>query len=181
MKLPIINEPRELDYDAHMKVMDAVRITVNWLTGNLSISLFWEDIFHLLIRINQLYAMLFLAYYESWPTRYRSNMTWWFSIWIWDWNILSQENYYEVVQDAVKVRNACLGFLGAAVLLGLVSLVVQQKTLKFRLENTYSNVYWLKWLFWLVEISFVPLLFNISWYGNCTFVTNRDALKIADC
>jgi hypothetical protein len=89
VKLPVINEPRDVDYDAHMKVMDAVRVSVHWLTGNLSVSLFWEDIIHLLIRINQLYALLFLAYYETWPSRYRGNMTWWFSIWIWDWNILS--------------------------------------------------------------------------------------------
>lgn len=86
-----------------------------------------------------------------------------------------------MIQDAAKVRNACFGFLAAAVLLALISLLVQQKTVKFRLENTYSNVYWLKWLFWLVEISFVPLLFNISWYGNCKFTTDRQALTLADC
>ena len=40
-------------------------------TGNLEISLFWEEKIIILIRVLQLYSVFFLYYYEYWPSKTR--------------------------------------------------------------------------------------------------------------
>ena len=76
---PIIPEEKK---EEHEKITDAMKMREHWLTGNLSVSLFWEDMFNLIVRINQLYSFIFITYYEFWPSKYRIQMTEWFSMWI---------------------------------------------------------------------------------------------------
>jgi len=75
---PVKKEKKE---DEQQSITDAMKIKTHWLTGNINVSLFWEDMLNLLFRINQLYSILFITYYEYWPSRYREEMTWWYSFW----------------------------------------------------------------------------------------------------
>ena len=71
----------------------------------------------------------------------------------------------------------------ANVLLAIVGLTLTcKKTLRYRLEFMYTNscnVY--RVYFWLMEILYVPLLFNVSWPASCKFWSERDAIKFIDC
>jgi hypothetical protein len=62
--------PESLD----SKVMLANKLSTNCF-GNLEISLFWEEKFVVLIRIAQLYTLLFFFYYEQWPSNTRKFLT----------------------------------------------------------------------------------------------------------
>ena len=53
--------------------------------------------------------------------------------------------------------------------------------LKYRLENVHKSICWYKWLFWLCELSLLPLLFNVVFTGNCTYFTGREAVILANC
>ena len=62
--------PESLD----SKVMLANKLQLNCF-GNLEVSLFWEEKFVVLIRIAQLYTLLFFFYYEQWPSNTRKYLT----------------------------------------------------------------------------------------------------------
>ena len=47
----------------------------HWLTGNVSVSLFWEEKFFIIARILQLYSFFFLTYYDFWPQSSREWFT----------------------------------------------------------------------------------------------------------
>ena len=92
-----------------------MRIKTHWLTGNIGVSLFWEDMINILFRIMQLYSFLFMTYYEFWPSRYRKEMTWWYSFWGGSWFVWSQEMYYDFIGNAVKIRLAALIYILVAI------------------------------------------------------------------
>lgn len=163
-------------------ITDAMRVRTHWLTGNINVSLFWEEKIFILVRSFQLYAFFFFTYYEYWPTAARTNLTWLFAAGIGTWNILSQDQYYEQITDARSLRDNTFYFLAAlvALLLSALFLIFCYK-LRFRLENVYMSICWYKWLFWLCELAMVPLMFNIAWLANCKFYTLRDALVLANC
>jgi hypothetical protein len=59
-------------------------------------------------------------------------------------------------------------YLGVALAIVLFAVImVAPKRFKYRLDYVYLNVNWYKWLFWLCEWCYFPLLFNIAWVGNC--------------
>ena len=78
--------------------MMANKLNVNCL-GNLEISLFWEEKMFLFIRISQLYALLFIFYYEQWPSKTRSKATRQILGVNATGYIADQESYYEFMQD----------------------------------------------------------------------------------
>lgn len=65
-----------------------MRINTHCLTGNTSVSLFWEEKFQILIRVVQLYSFFFLTYYEFWPQQTRDEFTGVFSVLILSFKIL---------------------------------------------------------------------------------------------
>lgn len=168
--------------DEQQSITDAMRIRTHWLTGNISTSLFWEDMICLFIRFQQLYSFLFITYYEFWPSRYREEMTWWFMLWGGHWYIWTQDMYYAYIEQASDVLKVTFCYLAASIIIfmGAFFLIVN-KTFKFRLENVYTRICWYKWLFWLIEWLYFPLLFNTVWNANCKFHTEREAIIIADC
>ena len=62
----------------------------HFLTGNLTISLFWEDIFQIMVRVMQLYSFFFMVYYEFWPSVVRMYLTPLFTTFLLSFNILDQ-------------------------------------------------------------------------------------------
>lgn len=64
----------EEDNDFEKQVMMANKLNLNCF-GNLEISLFWEEKFAIMIRIAQLYGVLFFFYFEQWPSNTRKYYT----------------------------------------------------------------------------------------------------------
>ena len=151
-----------------------MRIETHCLTGNVNISLFWEEKWYIVMRVLQLYGFLFFTYYEYWPTLSRTQMHWFFMAQTLSFNMLNQEQYYDQVQNPTAIRNNQFYFMIALVALLAVCLFFTYAfKLRFRLENVYMSICWYKWLFWLCEWAMLPLLFNICWLGNCKFYTLR--------
>ena len=67
--------------------------------GNLEISLFWEEKFAVLVRIAQLYTVLFFFYYEQWPSNTRKYLTVMFSSFNGSLYIQTQEDFYLFMQN----------------------------------------------------------------------------------
>jgi len=85
-------------------------------------------------------------------------------------NILSQEQYYDLIQNPTNIRDFTFYFLAGLLGLMLVSIFLIFCTkLRFRLENVYKDVCWYKWLFWICELTMLPLMFNVAWLANCQF------------
>lgn len=66
-----------------------MKIEENCCTGNVNVSLFWEEKFMIIIRVIQLYTFFFLCYYEFWPQSARSNFTAFFASFMLSFDILS--------------------------------------------------------------------------------------------
>ena len=66
------------EIDEDKKIMMANKLKLNCF-GNLEISLFWEEKLIVLIRVAQLYSVLFYFYYEQWPSNTRLYLTVMFS------------------------------------------------------------------------------------------------------
>ena len=64
--------PEEAVPNEQNEVEVANQFKENRCTGNLEISLFWEEKIIILIRVMQLYSVFFLYYYEHWPSKTRA-------------------------------------------------------------------------------------------------------------
>jgi len=159
-------------------VMMANKLNVNCL-GNLEISLFWEEKIFIFIRTTQLYSLLYIFYYEQWPSKTRINATRGGLGINGMAYIEDQAGYYAFMQDFQMVQYVVGATILFNVFLMMIGLVLTcKKTLRYRLEfkNTGCiNIY--RWYFWFMEIVFVPLIINVSWPGYCKFWTERDALQ----
>jgi len=87
----------------------------------------------------------------------------------------TQDGYYAFMQDFDKVLITTGVFIAATILLGIALLFLRsRKRLKYRMEFTYVNeCNWFRWIYWLLELLYVPLLVNATWSGNCSFYTKR--------
>ena len=57
-----------------------------------------------------------------------------------------------------------------------------RKRLKYRMEFTYTDsCNWFRWIYWTLELLYVPLLVNATWCGNCSFFTKRAAVVLTNC
>lgn len=101
---------------------------------------------------------------------------------IFTFQILTQDQYYSVIQNPTLIRNYCFYFLAAMLGLLILSIYfIYSYKLRFRLENVYKSICWYKWLFWVCEWSMLPLMFNVAWFGNCQFKTQRQAIVLPNC
>jgi hypothetical protein len=68
VKLPApVKSGNEKEIPLSDRINDAMRIDLHCCTGNVNISLFWEDLFFIITRIAQMYAFFFFTFYEYWP------------------------------------------------------------------------------------------------------------------
>lgn len=98
--------------------------------------------------------------------------------------IRDQVMFYEFMQNLKELEYVVAGtFLLNMILVGISLVLSCKKTLRYRLEFKYNNsccdVY--RVYFWVMEIMFVPLLFNVSWPATCKFWSERDAIEFVDC
>jgi len=160
----------------------ANKLNVNCF-GNLEISLFWEEKLAIMIRVAQLYTVLFLFYYEQWPSNTRTDFTIMFTSFTGSLYILDQPQFYLFMQDLKLIEYVIAGTFLLNLLLAVIGLILTcKKSLRYRLEFMYSNscnVYRL--YFWVMEIMFVPLLINVSWPASCKFWSERDAVEFVNC
>lgn len=68
-EVPIPEKDQEVSEQQAIAAANALK--TNACTGNLEISLFWEEKIIIIIRVLQLYAVFFIYYYESWPSKTR--------------------------------------------------------------------------------------------------------------
>jgi len=137
-----------------------------------------------LIRVAQLYTVLFFLYYEQWPSNTRKYLTVVFSSFNLSLYIRDQPDFYIFMQDIKELEYVVAGTLLLNILLFLFGLILTcKKTLRYRLEfmskGSCCNLY--RVYFWVMEILFVPLLFNVSWPATCKFWSERDAIVFIDC
>lgn len=53
---------------------------------------------------------------------------------------------------------------------------------KYRMEFVHVRTCnWLRHIFWVIELLYLPLVFSLAWTGNCKFYSVRDAVAITDC
>lgn len=53
-----------IEKSLQQSIMDAMRVRTHWLTGNINVSLFWEEKIFIVLRSFQLYSFFFFTYYE---------------------------------------------------------------------------------------------------------------------
>jgi hypothetical protein len=68
--VPIEEDEDDKD-DENEAVEEANRLKANPCTGNLEISLFWEEKILIIVRVLQLYSVFFIYYFEHWPSKTR--------------------------------------------------------------------------------------------------------------
>jgi hypothetical protein len=68
--VPIEEDEADND-DENEAVEEANRLKANPCTGNLEISLFWEEKILIIVRVLQLYSVFFIYYFEHWPSKTR--------------------------------------------------------------------------------------------------------------
>ena len=66
-----IEEDEDDNDDENEAVEEANRLKANPCTGNLEISLFWEEKILIIVRVLQLYSVFFIYYFEHWPSKTR--------------------------------------------------------------------------------------------------------------
>lgn len=71
-EVPIPDEEQELNVEDEIEKANTVRVNC---FKNLEISLFWEEKIVIIIRVLQLYAVFYIYYFESWPSKTRNNLT----------------------------------------------------------------------------------------------------------
>ena len=180
-EIPIPPEGEELNEEE--AVEQANTLVENRCTGNLEISLFWEEKIIILVRVLQLYSVFYLYYYEYWPSKTRDQLTPYFSLLLVAWYVPTQNHFYAFITDFDKVWLTTCIYVGALVLcLILLSSFRCQKKLKYRMEFVYvDSCNWMRWIFLALEILYVPLLVNATWAGNCQFMTKRAAVIVTEC
>lgn len=62
-------------FDFDTEVEEAMKLKESCWTGNLQISLYWEEKIVLILRSLQLYAFFFIVFYEHWPSVTRDYFT----------------------------------------------------------------------------------------------------------
>ena len=69
------DEVEEEDESEDAAIRNANKLTENACNRDLVISLFWEEKIVLIVRVLQLYSLLFFLYYEYWPSVTRTYFT----------------------------------------------------------------------------------------------------------
>ena len=124
-----------------------------------------------------------MYYFEEWPSLTREKLTPMFSSFLLSFHLLTQERFYKFIKDFNEVWLVVSIYLGALMLVvAILSFMNCKRRLKYRLEFTYSkSINWFRWVFWLVEALYLPLLANAAWAGNCQFFSKRAAVITTSC
>jgi len=61
-----------------------------------------------------------------------------------------------------------------------VLIILLNKTINFRLIVYRKKFYFFKWIAFLLELIYLPLLLNIVNYALCQYHSNKDSVKIVD-
>lgn len=163
-------------------VREANKLWEDPCTGNLEVSLFWEEKFLALFRVLQLYSFYFLVFFEYWPSATREWGTGFFAGAIGAFHIWDQPQYIHLIQEEEYVKLCCWAFLGVSILVAFFWLVVLKSTwIRFRLDTVHTRVNWRRWWYLATELLYFPLIFNMAWLGNCHFMSKRDAISLATC
>ena len=98
--------------------------------------------------------------------------------------IVDQNEFYAFMQNFKELQYVVAGTLALNLLFSLFAIVLTcKKTLRYRLEfqnaRSCCNIY--RIYFWIMEILYVPFLFNVSWPASCKFWSERDAIEFIDC
>jgi hypothetical protein len=88
VSLPEVQKPAPVVKE-NDKVTDAMKMKTHCFTNNLTISLFWEEIFQIMVRVMQLYSFFFLIFYEYWPSFTRMYLTPLFSSFMLSFHVLN--------------------------------------------------------------------------------------------
>ena len=97
---------------------------------------------------------------------------------------MDQNEFYAFMQNFKELQYVVAGTLALNLLFSLFAIVLTcKKTLRYRLEfanaRSCCNIY--RVYFWIMEIMYVPFLFNVSWPASCKFWSERDAIEFIDC
>jgi hypothetical protein len=121
-------------------IIQANALKLTPCTGNLEISLFWEEKILILIRVFQLYATFFVYYYESWPSKTREFGTPYFMAILLSFYIPTENDLYMFMADFDKVVITTIVYVGATILLFiLLASLSCPKRLRYRMEFTYVD------------------------------------------
>ena len=171
--------------DLAEEVALATTIKANRCNGDLEISLFWEEKLAIMLRYIELYGVIFVFYYEMWPSQLRHQATGMFTGFVLNFWIYSQDKFYGFMRDFDQVWYFLLCATGANLLFYGVSVgFLNARTIRFRIEKNAtrsSGCNFYRFWFWVMEIMMLPLLINVSWPATCNFWTARDAIELTDC
>lgn len=97
--------------------------------------------------------------------------------------MITQDRYYNFITSFDQVWLATCVYIGSLLLVvTLLATLRCRKRLKYRMEFTYTDTCnWFRWIYWTLELLYVPLLVNATWCGNCSFHTKRAAVILTDC
>jgi hypothetical protein len=79
------------------EIMEANKLHERCCNKDLVISLYWEEKVVTIIKILQLYGLIFFFYYEMWPGNTRMYLTSMFTGYNFAFYILTQEQFYDMI------------------------------------------------------------------------------------
>lgn len=158
-------------------------IQTSWPLQNLVISIFWEEKGLIALRFAQVYGFLLLCDFETFPSAIREQWSHLFFFLSGSLHfMIGQDYYYEVIQSLTQVIGNLIGYGVALVLtLTLGFIILLNKKANYRLFKLTKRAYTFKWLAWLAEALFFPLLINLVEFGTCKFASNKRAVTVVQC
>lgn len=136
-----------------------------------------------MLRVLQLYSFFFLGFFDYWPTAARSWFTPLFTFSLGSFHIWSQDKYYNTIESMPASLIVTICFTVAMMLVFTAIYRSNGETrLRYRMEHVYVQKFnWFRWSFWFCELTYLPFLANIAFFGNCVFISERDAISPTTC
>jgi len=151
------------------------------MTGNLEISLFFEEKFVLCFKIFQLYGVLFLFFYEEFPSKIRKSLTPVLMAFNLNFHISEQRLYYHFMhKDSDWKVYAAAGYVFLTLILLIIFLTITcPGKCHYRCNQVWNKKFnYFRWFFWIIELTMLPVLTNLAWGGTCAFATIRPAIEV---
>ena len=114
-------EDKEVDQDA---VAEANKLNENCCTKNLEISLYWEEKIVLILKMCQIYAIMFLFFYEQWPSKVRTYGTQIFLGVLLQFSIRDDAAWYDFITHEEHPIYFCIIYLGAIVFFSIFLMII---------------------------------------------------------
>ena len=177
-------EPKyPLEYNKYLKVRETIienliKRKVNCF-GNFGISLFWEEKILIFIRYLQLYSMVYVAFYEYWPYDYVTYLGDYIVSMGFNF-IYIQKGFYTFIQDFNTFVENIWGWLIVWIILIIIGVTII-RVKRFRHEFKHSKTLLKKWVLNIVEILYLPLLFNLIPMLVCDYTTIKNGYELHKC